>query len=87
MVVYGLYPWQISLVIIAVGVGMQLFTHSKFEGRTQAIHDDLQKTTRVAPLFVILEIMFFFGYRRELNLKMRKRAEENIREYHKNKSK
>ena len=40
-----------------------------------------------APLFVLLEVMFFFGYRKEFHERIMQQVEKNIREFKNKKAK
>ena len=58
-------------VITALGIHilswvMQFMGHGVFEGRKPALLDNLLQSIVMAPLFVWLHILFFFGYRQPL---------------------
>ncbi|KAG2412092.1 hypothetical protein HFD88_009648 [Aspergillus terreus] len=53
----------------------QFVGHGAFEGRAPALLDNLVQALLLAPLFVWMEILFFFGYRPEL----KKRFDESVK--------
>ncbi|KAJ5765703.1 hypothetical protein N7520_005262 [Penicillium odoratum] len=63
----------------------QFVGHGKFEGRAPALLDNLVQALLLAPLFVWMEILFFFGYRRELKQRMDKSVEIEIEKFRKEK--
>ncbi len=52
-----------------------------FEGRAPALLDSLDHALLAAPLFVVLEVLVFFGYRKKFYKKMMKQVEVNIKEF------
>jgi len=54
--------------------------HGYFEGRKAAVTDSLFQAL-VAPFFVVLEILFLFGYRPKLAAEIEKRADIKIKEW------
>lgn len=50
----------------------QFVGHGIFEGRAPALLDNLVQAIFLAPFFVWLEILFFFGYRPELKARLDK---------------
>jgi len=81
------YPAYVVAGAIHVGCWIaQFFGHGHFEGRAPALLDNLVQALLMAPLFVLLEIMFFFGYRKSFQKQMWKRVEEEIAKF-KNKQK
>ena len=44
----------------------QFYGHAKHEGRAPALFDNLLQAFAFAPLFVLLEVFFFFGYKKDL---------------------
>lgn len=71
-------PFQESLTIFLIvkiiGWIIQLIGHY-FEGRRPALVDNLIQAL-MAPLFLIVEVMFFFGLRREFETIVRKKVLE-----------
>ncbi|KAF7714360.1 Uncharacterized protein PECH_001925 [Penicillium ucsense] len=61
----------------------QFVGHGKFEGRAPALLDNLVQAFLLAPLFVWMEILFFFGYRPELKARMDKNVEMEIAKFRK----
>ena len=43
----------------------QFIGHGVFEGRAPALLDSWQQAFITAPLFVVLEVLFFLGYRKQ----------------------
>lgn len=63
----------------------QFVGHGVFEGRAPALVDNLIQAFFLAPLFVWLEILFYFGYRPELKSRLDKAVEEQIAKLRKSK--
>jgi 2-hydroxy fatty acid dioxygenase len=59
----------------------QFVGHGKFEGRAPALLDNLVQALLLAPLFVWMEILFFFGYRPELKQRFDKNVELEIAKF------
>ncbi|KAI9044766.1 2-hydroxy-palmitic acid dioxygenase MPO1 [Aspergillus affinis] len=67
---------------------VQFVGHGVFEGRAPALLDNLVQALLLAPLFVWMEILFFFGYRPELKARYDESVNKQIatfREQKKNK--
>lgn len=82
--IYSVDPRTSTIVaggIFAVAWILQFLGHGKFEGRAPALLDNLMQALLLAPLFVWLEILFFFGYRRELQARVEKQVEQKLAEY------
>ena len=56
----------------------QFIGHGVFEGRAPALLDNLVQALFLAPFFVWLEVLFYFGYRPELKRRLDKRVEEEV---------
>ena len=56
----------------------QFIGHGVFEGRKPALLDNLVQAVFLAPFFVWMEILFFFGYRPELKSRLEKAVEIEI---------
>jgi uncharacterized membrane protein YGL010W len=56
----------------------QFIGHGVFEKRAPALLDNLFQALVLAPLFVWLEILFYFGYRPELQKRVKKMAQKEI---------
>lgn len=67
--------------IFAVAWILQFLGHGKFEGRAPALLDNLMQALLLAPLFVWLELLFYFGYRKELKNRVDKKVEKNIEKF------
>lgn len=81
---YSVDPQTATIVaggIFVVAWVLQFVGHGKFEGRAPALLDNLMQALLLAPLFVWLEILFFFGYRRELQARVEKQVEKNIAQF------
>lgn len=75
--------WALGLFItswIAQFVG-----HGVFEGRAPALFDNLVQAFFLAPFFVWMEILFYFGYRPELKGRLNKAVVIEIEKYRKSK--
>lgn len=87
---YSVDPRTATLVaggIFVVAWILQFVGHGKFEGRAPALLDNLMQALLLAPLFVWLELLFFFGYRRELQARVEKQVERNIAQFKAEKAK
>jgi len=56
----------------------QFVGHGAFEGRAPALLDNLVQAIFLAPLFVWLEVLFYFGYRPELKARLDKGVEAEL---------
>jgi len=68
---------------IAIGVEVlawsaQFVGHGVFEGRAPALLDNLVQAVVLAPFFVFMEFLFFFGYRPELQKRVNEAVEKEI---------
>ncbi|KAJ5183737.1 hypothetical protein N7492_001353 [Penicillium capsulatum] len=61
----------------------QFVGHGAFEKRAPALLDNLVQALLLAPLFVWMEILFFFGYRPELKQRFDKNVELEIQKFRK----
>ncbi|KAJ5232963.1 hypothetical protein N7468_005919 [Penicillium chermesinum] len=61
----------------------QFVGHGAFEKRAPALLDNLVQALLLAPLFVWMEILFFFGYRPELKQRFHKNVEVEIAKFRK----
>lgn len=59
----------------------QFVGHGIFEGRAPALLDNLVQALFLAPFFVWLEILFFFGYRPELKGRLDKAVEAEVAKF------
>ena len=60
---------------------LQFIGHGMFEGRAPALLDNLFQAVFLAPLFVWLELLFKFGYRRELQDRVEKAVQIEVAKY------
>lgn len=65
----------------------QFVGHGAFEGRAPALLDNLVQAVFLAPFFVWMEILFFFGYRPGLKGRLDKAVAVEIDKYRKSKTK
>lgn len=72
--------------IFVVAWVLQFVGHGKFEGRAPALLDNLTQALFLAPLFVWLELLFSFGYRKELQDRVEKQVKVNIAKFRAEKS-
>merc|ERR1712110_653095 len=70
--------WKIALAIHVVCWILQFIGHGVFEGRAPALIDSWDQAFLTAPLFVLMEILFFFGYRKGFYAKIMQEVETNI---------
>lgn len=61
----------------------QFIGHGAFEKRAPALLDNLVQALLLAPLFVWMEILFFFGYRTELKQRFHANVELEIAKFRK----
>ncbi|KAJ5097720.1 hypothetical protein N7456_008441 [Penicillium angulare] len=59
----------------------QFVGHGHFEGRAPALLDNLVQALLLAPLFVWMKILFFFGYRPELKQRMDEGVEAEVKKF------
>lgn len=81
---YSEDPQNATLVaggVFVIAWILQFVGHGKFEGRAPALLDNLMQALLLAPLFVWLELLFFFGYRKELQQRVEKQVEKNIAKF------
>ena len=69
---YGSTATYWSLAIQGVAWIAQFVGHGVFEGRAPALLDNLVQAFFLAPFFVWLEVLFFFGYRPNLKARIDK---------------
>ncbi|KAB8071436.1 hypothetical protein BDV29DRAFT_179187 [Aspergillus leporis] len=66
---------------------LQFVGHGAFEGRAPALLDNLVQALLLAPLFIWMEILFFFGYRPELKARYDQSVQKEIATFKEKKSK
>eukprot|EP00055_Hartaetosiga_balthica_P002289 m.3443 g.3443 ORF g.3443 m.3443 type:complete len:201 (+) comp2070_c0_seq1:82-684(+) len=69
---------MIATIVHVVGWIVQFYGHFVHEGRAPALFDNLFQSVYLAPFFVLLEVMFQFGYRKDLSKKIYDNAERDI---------
>ncbi len=79
------YPiiWIPALVIHIFAWAAQIYGHQVYERRAPAFLDNIVQALVMAPLFVLLEVLFPLGYKPELHKKVEAIAVKNIAEYRK----
>ena len=70
--------WTISLAVHILGWVGQLYGHKVHEKRSPALMDNLLQALLMAPLFVVLEVLFEFGYKPEFRERTSLQASRNI---------
>ena len=73
--------WAIGIHIVSWVA--QFAGHGLFEGRAPALLDNLSQAFFLAPFFVWMEILFFFGYRPELKGRLDQAVMKEIEKYRK----
>ena len=59
----------------------QFVGHGVFEGKAPALLDNLVQALFLAPFFVWMEILFYFGYRPELKSRVEKAVQQEIQKH------
>ncbi|XP_035712828.1 2-hydroxy-palmitic acid dioxygenase mpo1-like [Folsomia candida] len=75
---WGHPAWQVAAVLHVLCWIAQFIGHGAFEGRAPALLGNMMQAFVMAPLFVLLEVLFFFGYRKDFQKKMWIRVEAEI---------
>ena len=83
---YGATANQWGLGIFLSSWILQFVGHGVFEKRAPALVDNLVQALFLAPFFVWMEILFFFGYRPELQERVSKAVEKDVQEFRRSKS-
>lgn len=78
---------QIFTIVQIVSWAMQIGAHRIFEGRSPALLDNLAQAFLMAPFFVWLEILFFFGYKPELHKSLQTVIDKEVLAYQQSKKK
>lgn len=73
--------WKIALVVHVGCWAAQIYGHQVHEGRAPAFLDNLVQAFLMAPLFVLLEVMFKFGYKPDFHKRANAIASKNIAEF------
>merc|ERR1711879_120555 len=81
------YPLLQAVLVFHVIMWIaQFIGHGVFEGRAPALLDSWDQAFITAPLFVVLEVLFFFGYRNTFYRECMKEVETNIAAFKKAKA-
>ncbi len=64
----------------------QFVGHGVFEGRAPALFDNLVQALFLAPFFVWMEVLFYFGYRPELRARLESAVGKEIAKFRQSKS-
>ena len=73
------YPlWQPVLAFHLLMWIVQFIGHGMFEGRAPALIDSWDQALITAPLFVVLEVLFYFGYRKSFHKECMKEVHREI---------
>lgn len=73
--------WKPALAIHIFSWFAQFYGHGIHEKRAPALFDNLNQALSMAPLFVLMEVMFKFGYKKEFKKKIDEIARENIKKF------
>lgn len=73
--------WKIALLIHIFCWAAQIYAHQVYEKRAPAFLDNIVQALVMAPLFVLLEVLFMIGYKPELQKSVDSIATKNIREF------
>jgi len=69
-----------ALIAFFVAWLVQFYGHGHFEKTAPALKDSALQALLLAPLFVWLEVLFYFGYRPELRDRVYKRVESEMKQ-------
>lgn len=84
--VYPALTNQVAIITHIICWLCQFVGHGAFEGRAPALLDNLVQAIFLAPLFVWLELLFKFGYRRELRQRVEKAVQVEVAKFRSNKA-
>ena len=70
-----------NIALQVVGWVAQVVSHEVIEKRRPAVSDN-PLLTLVAPFFVVVEVMFYLGWRSNLNARCQKKIDANVEEFH-----
>jgi uncharacterized membrane protein YGL010W len=77
----GAEVWNVALYTHIVCWVAQFAGHGVWEGRSPALLDNLFQAFMMAPLFVLMEVLFMFGYRQDFREKVQRAVDVNVREF------
>lgn len=78
---YGMKANYIAVGVHIVSWLAQFVGHGIYEGRAPALLDNLVQAIFLAPFFVWIEVLFFFGYRPELKGRLDQAVQGEITKY------
>ncbi|KAI9740592.1 MAG: hypothetical protein M1834_005173 [Cirrosporium novae-zelandiae] len=81
---YGLTPTYWGLGIHIIAWIAQFVGHGAFEKRAPALLDNIVQALFLAPFFVWMHVLFALGYRPELQARLDKAVEKEIKKFHNN---
>ena len=82
---YGATANHWSIGIHVMSWLAQFVGHGVFEGRAPALLDNIVQALFLAPFFVWMEVLFFFGYRPELKGRVDKAVEHEVLKFRRGK--
>lgn len=84
---FGMPAWKPALVVHVVSWLAQFYGHGAHEGRSPALIDNLWQAVTMAPLFVLLEVCFKFGYRPDFQKRVQAEIAKSLKEWKESKAK
>ena len=81
--ILGSSAFQVALGVQVVSWAAQIYGHAFHEGRSPALLSNLYQAFVMAPLFVLMEFMFAFGYRPNFRIKCQRHIDRNIQDFKK----
>ena len=78
---------QTCAVIHVLSWVIQFLGHGIWEKRAPALLDGIVQAFAMAPLFVVMELFFMFGYRSEFRERVQKSVDVNIEKFKDGKAK
>ena len=73
--------FQLSLIVHVTSWVAQFYGHGVHEGRSPALLTNLYQALVMAPLFVLMEVLFMFGYRPNFRIKCQKLVDQNVEKF------
>jgi 2-hydroxy fatty acid dioxygenase len=73
--------WMFAWFAIIFGFAVQIFAHQVYEKRSPALLDNIFQAFVMAPLFVVMETLFFMGYRSKFRKEAQKDVDKNIKAF------
>ncbi|ETW05117.1 hypothetical protein H310_04138 [Aphanomyces invadans] len=77
----GESPWRMALGIHVTAWIIQFIGHGVFEKRAPALLDSWDQAIITAPLFVLLEVLLPFGYRRDMHDRIEAQVAVNVAKF------